>query len=166
MAALDARLSATTKKGYQPGSTKNLRTYINRYLDFCLEFKLPPVPAQGQQLRRFAQYLTECPTISAIETINNYLWGLKTFHRILGLSPPDTMEFLTKLTIRGLRLVLARPVKQAEPIDPEILEKMFLKVNLNSEEQMVTWVALILAFHLLLRKSNLVPDTQKEFNPE
>ena len=64
-----------------------------------------------------------------------------------------------------MRLILARPVKQAAPLDPEILEKMFLQVNLKSEEQLVAWVALIFAFHLLLRKSNLVLDTQGEFDP-
>ena len=124
------------------------------------------MPAQDLQLRRFAQYLSESPTITAIDTINNYLWGLKTFHRLLNLPPPDTSEFLTNLTIRGLRLELARPIKQAEPITVEILEKMFLKVNLNSEEQLVAWTALIFGFHLLLRKSYLVPDTQTEFHPE
>ena len=163
---LDNRLRNTTKKGYQPGSAKNLKSYINRYLDFCLEYKLQPVPAQGLQLRRFAQYLAESPTILAINTINNYLWGLRTFHRLLNLPPPDTSEFLTTLTIRGLKLLLAKPLKQAEPITPEILGKMFLHVNLKSEEQMVAWTALIFGFQMLLHKSNLVPDTQKDFDPD
>ena len=63
-------------------------------------------------------------------------------------------------------MTLARPVRQAEPISPQTLEKIFLQVDLKSEEQLVAWVALIFAFHLLLRKSNLVPNTQREFNPE
>ena len=166
LAALDDRVKQTTKKGYQEGTTKNLRTYINRYLDYCLEFKVPPIPAKGQQLRRFAQYLSEQPTITAIETINNYLWGVKTFHKLLDLPPPDTREFLTTLALRGLKLTLARPIRQAKPIDPATLEKMFTQVDLNSEEQLVAWVALIFAFHLLLLKSNLVPNTQREFDPE
>ena len=164
LAALDHRVLQSTRKGYQPGTTKNLRTYINRYLDFCIEYKLPPVPANGAQLRRFAQYLADSPTISAIETINNYLWGLRTFHRMLNLPPPDTTEFLTGLTLRGLKLVLARPIRQAEPMTPEIMEKMFVFVNTQEEEQMVAWTALVVGFHLLLRKSNLVPDTQGTFD--
>ena len=156
----------STKKGYQPGSAKNLRTYINRYLDFCIKYKLPPVPAQGLQLRRFAQYLADSPTISAIETIHNYMWGLKTFHKLLDLPPPDTREFLTTLAFRGLKLTLARPVRQAEPITQQILHRMFVHVDVNNEEQLVAWVALLFAFHMLLRKSNLVPDTQRLFDPE
>ena len=90
---------------------------------------------------------------------------MKTFHKILDLPPPDTKEFLTTLAFRGLKMTLARPTKQAEPITPQILEKMFVHVDLKSEEQLVAWVALIFAFNLLLRKSNLVPDSQKKFDP-
>ena len=107
LAELDSRIKATSKKAYQPGSSKNLRTYINRYLDFCIEFRLPPVPAEGQQLRRFAQYLADKPSISAIQTVNNYIWGLKVFHKLLGVEPPDTREFLTTLVLKGLKLALA-----------------------------------------------------------
>ena len=117
LAALDARVKQSTSKGYQPGSSKNLHTYINRYLDFCIEHRLPPVPAEGLQLRRFAQYLADTRNITAMQTINNYMWGLKTFHKILGLKPPDTSEFI--MTLKGLRLALARLIKQAEPITPQ-----------------------------------------------
>ena len=163
---LDRNIKVSTKKGYQPGSSQNLRSYINRYLDFCLEYLLPPVLADGIQLRRFAQYLADMPTISAIETVKNYIWGLKTFHKLLGLPPPDTSEFLTTLQMRGLRLTLARPVRQAEPITPQILEKIFTQVDITSQEQVVAWTALLYCFHMLLRKSNLVPDTQSKFDPD
>ena len=111
-------MKASINKGYQPGSTRNLKSYINRYLDFCIEFELHPLPAKGQTVRRFAQYLADQPTISAIDTVNNYMWGLCTFHKILGLPVPDTSEFITKLMLRGLKLQLVRPIKQAQPITP------------------------------------------------
>ena len=166
LAALDQRVKVSTKKGYQPGCSKNLHTYINRYLDFCIEFKLPPIPAEGMQLRRFAQYLADSTNISAIGTINNYLWGLKTFHKLLGLPAPDTGEFLTRLVLKGIRLTLAKPLKQALPVNPKILNAMFCHVKVTEQEQMVAWTVLLYGFHMLLRKSNLVLDTQKEFDLE
>ena len=166
LAAIDKKIKQSMKKGYQQGSARNLTSYINRYLDFCLDHLLPPVPADGTQLRRFVQYLAELPTISAIETIKNYIWGLRTFHKLLELPPPDTSEFFTMLTIKGIRLTLARPVKQAEPMTPQILEKIFTQVDINSQEQVVTWTALLYCFHLLLHKSNLVPETQAKFDPD
>ena len=166
LAALDARVKKSTKSGYKPGSSKNLRTYINRYLDFCLEFKLPPVPAEGIQLRRFVQYLADSPSISSFQTLNNYSWGVKTFHKLLGLEPPSTTEFLTALLLKGLKLALARPIAQAEPITPKILVQMSYRVDFRYKEQLTAWVALLYGFHMLLCKSNLVLDTQKEFDPE
>ena len=162
---MDDRVKRTTKRGYQPGSSKNLRTYINRYLDFCMEFKLPPVPAEGMQLRRFAQFLADSPSISSYRTITNYIWGVKTFHKLLGFQAPDTGEFITRLVLKGLRLELARPIKQAEPITPKILVQIFYRVDFTYEEQLTAWVVVLYGFHMLLRKSNLVPDTQKDFDP-
>ena len=106
LAELDHRVNNSLKKGYQPGSSKNLRSYVNRYLDFCMEHKLCPLNANGQQTRRFIQYLADSPTISAIETVRNYLWGIKTFYKLLELTPPDTSEFLTSLNLRGVKLTL------------------------------------------------------------
>ena len=166
LAALDNRIKATQKTGYQPGSTRNLRSYINRYLDFCLEYKLHPIPADGIQIRRFVQYLADLPTILAIATIQNYIWGVRMFHKLLNLNPPSTDEFLTKLTIKGIRLALARLLKQAEPVTPEILYKIFQRVDINSDEQVAAWTAMLYAFHMLLHKSNLVPDTQTTFDPQ
>ena len=115
---LDQRVKYSAKKGYQPGSARNLCTYINRYLDFCLEHSLPPIPADGTQLRRFIQYLADSPTISAIDTINNYIWGVRTFHKMVGVSPPDTGEFITQLVIKGIKLQLARPISRLSQLPP------------------------------------------------
>ena len=166
LSALDNNVNNSLKRRYQPGSVKNLRSYINRYLDFCIEHGLSPIPATGQQTRRFIQFLADSPTISAMETISNYMWGLKTFHKLLELPPPDTTEFITKLLLKGVRLTLAKPIKQAQPIMPRILEDIFVHVDVNSDEQVAAWTALLYAFHMLLRKSNIVPDTQKQFDPE
>ena len=57
-------------------------------------------------------------------------------------------------------------MRQAEPVNPEILMNMFKFVDTQDEEQIMAWTTLLYGFHLLLRKSNLVPDTQKEFHPE
>ena len=162
---LDSHLKKSTKKGYQPGTSKNLRCQINRYLDFCLLYKLPPVPGDELQLRRFAQFLYETPSVNAYGTLENYMSSLKTFHRMVGVEPPSTQTFLASLTLKGLRLEMAQPVKQARPITPEILQKIFKHVKLNNQEQLTVWVVVLFTFHLLLRKSNLVPDSQNKFDP-
>ena len=161
---LDKRLLSTTQRGYQPGTTRNLSYQINRYLDFCLEFGFSPAPASQLQLRRFAQWISDNPAVNAYGTVSNYLSAVKTFHKIIGVQPPNTTEHMTSLTLKGLRLDMARPTHQAAPITPQILLMMFTMVNTACPEQITAWTALIFVFHLLLRKSNIVPDTQAAFD--
>ena len=48
----------------------------------------------------------------------------------------------------------------------EILLKMFRVVDIDSDKQVTAWMAMLYAFHMLLRKSNLVPDMQSKFDPD
>ena len=71
--------------------------------------------------------------------------------------------FLTKLAMKGLRLLLARPIKQAEPITPQLLYIMLEQIDVNSDEQVAVWTALLYVLHVT-QKSNLVLDTQGSFH--
>ena len=65
--------------------------------------------------------------------------------------------------MKGLRLLLARPIKQAEPITPQLLYIMFEQIDVNSDEQVAVWTALLYVLHVT-QKSNLVLDTQGSFH--
>ena len=84
---------------------------------------------------------------------------------MIGHTVPDPTEFLTMLTNNGLKAALALQVKQAKAITPEMLRKLYQFVDFSDHEQMVAWVAMLYGFHMLLRKSNLVPDSQPTFDP-
>ena len=45
----------------------------------------------------------------------------------------------------------------------QILLKMFEKVNLNSELEVVAWTSVLVGFSMILRVSNLGPRTRKDF---
>ena len=60
---------------------------------------------------------------------------------------------------------MARLIKQAEPMTPVILWNVFKYVNIKEQEQLAAWVAALYSFHLLLRKSNLVPESGNKFDP-
>ena len=74
-----------------------------------------------------------------------------TFHKALELPVPYTSMFLTKLAMKGLRLLLARPIKQAEPITSQLLYIMFEQIDVNSDEQVAVWTALLYVLHMLLK---------------
>ena len=42
---------------------------------------------------------------------------------------------------------------------------MFVHVVTSDQEQVTAWTAFLFGFHMLLRKSNLVPDSQPKFDP-
>lgn len=160
LAQLDHRLHISTSKGYQDSTKRNLVSQINRYLQFCIQFGLMPFPADAIQMRRYAQFLSE--SVKAIATVQNYMSAVRTYHYLVGANPPPRTSdcFMLNQTLRGLRLVMARPVRQAEPITPELLCQMHQFVNIKNQQQLVAWVAILLGFHMMLRKSNLVPEGQ------
>ena len=51
-------------------------------------------------------------------------------------------------------------VNRARPMTTEILDKIEPCVDRQDGKQVAVWVTMLLGFFLLLRKSNLVPDTQ------
>lgn len=120
-------------------------------------YALMPFPADELQMRRYAQHLSE--KVKSIGTINNYVSAVKTFHQLVSEKPPNMKQYLVTRTLKGLKTVMARPVRQAAPITPKLLYKMYEFVNFKDQQQMVAWVAILYGFHMLLRKSNLVPDS-------
>ena len=51
----------------------------------------------------------------------------------------------------------------AQPLSLTMLNKMVSYIDFNHSIQVATWVAIVLGFHLLLHKSNLVPISVAEF---
>ena len=69
------------------------------------------------------------------------------------------------MTLRGLNKILARPVKRAQPLTPEILLDILSYLDLTKHADLVFWAILLVGFFAMLRKSNLIPDKVQSFNP-
>ena len=69
------------------------------------------------------------------------------------------------LTLRGLTKIMARPVKRAQPLTPEILMDIVAFLNLSKRTDLVFWGILVIGFFAMLRKSNLMPDSRDSFDP-
>ena len=70
-----------------------------------------------------------------------------------------------RLTLRGLNKTLIHPVKQAQPLTPDVLTDLLPFLNLNKRANLVFWGMLLVSFFSMLHKSNLVPDTVEGFDP-
>ena len=49
---------------------------------------------------------------------------------------------------------------KAKPLTFQMFHGILPLVDFKSDKELVCWVALVFAFHLFMRKSNLVPDAQ------
>ena len=57
-------------------------------------------------------------------------------------------------------------MKKAPPVTPELLAGIFQQVNIQSDQEVAAYAALVVVFTLFPKKSNLVPDSGESFNPK
>ena len=98
------------------------------------------------------------------QSIKNYVSGVCMINELNGF-PKVTRGALYRNVIRGIRPELKKQIKQAEPLTRELLHKMLNHVNMQDQQELAVWVAILFGYNLFLRKSDLVPDC-KQHEPE
>ena len=142
--SLEARKAQSNT--YAKGTRKNLRSAMKTFVLFCVKFGRPVCPTDRQTLMSFAQLMSLTVGYSHIK---NLFSAIKL----------DS-------TLKAIKRTLAGTPYQTLPITPEILEKLYIFVDIEDPEQLANWCSYLTGFRCLLRKSNLVPDTLAKFSPE
>ena len=153
----------TQGKAFALGTFSNFLSQWVIYLQFCIDFSLVALPASADTLVWYAQHLST--KLKAHTSLCCYLSGAKKLHQMLSLSTDSFNNYILKMTLQGLRRSNQHVVKQALPITPEWLENIKAHLNFDQEMDIVFWGACLVAFFLLFRKSNLVPNAQFTFDP-
>lgn len=162
--ALDEECYETMKHSYRVTTLKNYRSQALIYSRFCEFYGLPMFPATDWQLVRYARYIAN--TVTSYDTVNNYVSGVRRLHQLGGFPVPTAQEPNFQHIMRAIKHELAHPVKQAAPMTPELLRRIYHVVDFTDTLQLVAFVAVLLGFYMFLRKSNLVPDTRHSFCPD
>ena len=71
--------------------------------------------------------------------------------------------FSIKLILRGLRRIPGDAPVQKLPITPDILLRLHPQFTARSDSGL--WAAMLIGFYTFFRKSNLVPKSEKDFDP-
>lgn len=129
---------------------------------FCIYFKVNPLPATAKVLTWFAQFLAR--SMQTVDSIRNYISGVKLLHLFLGLPCEAFSCFEVKLALKGLARLKPHRARQPMPITPKILLKMYQFLDMNSHIDIMWWALFTLTFFLMARKSNMVPVTPGEFD--
>ena len=152
--ALEAREKDFISRANEPGTQRNYDSRISWYLEFCEFGKMKPFPVNEFKISKFATFLAD--SLKTVESIKMYCSSVCQENELRGFRPAKRGIRFYK-TITGIRKELRHQVKRAEPLTVELLEKIHKVVQLQNDNELVVWVTLCTGFHLILRKSYLVP---------
>ena len=159
---LRSDLRVTNRSAYAEGTRKNLKIQWESFLLFCIYFELVSLPATTVTLQLYAQFLSR--SFKSVDSIRNYLSGVRKVHLLLGFTLDDINQFILNLSLKGLERLKGHCVKQAEPMTPELLARIYYVLDMTDANDMVYWCLFLFAFFLVARKSNLVPTVTDDIS--
>lgn len=145
---------------FAEGTKRNRKTQWKSYLLFCTYFDLHPLPCDIDTICLYAQFLSR--SFKSVESIMNYVCGVKVLHLILELPFEHLDSFYFKLFVRGLKRCNPHTIKAALPITPDILIKIKNKLEFSCDNHVTYWCLFLFSFFLMCRKSNLVGTSQDQ----
>lgn len=102
--------------------------------------------------------------VKSPRTVYNYVLGVKIMHHWNG-QPVDAFNAIrVKHILRAIVKVSTHVVKQAAPVTPGMLAQIRSLLDDDDPDDVTFWAVCLVAFMLMLRKSNLVPDTLAAFD--
>ena len=129
---------------------------------FCIYFAFKPVPVSIECLCLYAQFLSR--TFKSVDSIQNYISGVRTLHSLLDVSFVAKDSIDLRLTLRGLKRLKGHMPRQAAPLTPHILRKLYFQLDFSKQLDIVMWALLLIAFFTMSRKSNLVTTGKEKFD--
>ena len=160
--SLNREVKQSMKSAYAEGTYKNLRIQWESFLLFCEYYKLEPFPVDVKTLCLYAKFLSR--SFKSVQSVRNYLSAVKTLHSLLDLKYPEVGLMELNLLIRGIARIKQHVPKKASPMTPCILNEMHSFLNQEVEFDCVMWSVLLVMFILMLRKSNVMPESIKPFD--
>ena len=161
---LDEQCYAYMKQGHRPSTRRNKRSQATIYQHFCKTHGLSEFPADEWQYVRYVAYTAE--RVTSAGTVENYVAGVRTLHKIAGYQTPSTLAPNLNLIMDGIKAHLAKPVNQVTPMTEEILKNISGIVTYNNSFEFCVFSTMLTGFYLVLRSSNLVPLSSVQFNPK
>lgn len=152
---LDKRVSEIISSAWARNTLACRNSQWKKFLQFCSLRCLTALPASLSTIVRFLAYLESLGY--KFVTINNYMSSLVVLHKFYGVESGFRETYLIKTTLDGLKNRLGSSSTPRLPLTLEQLSEVFLnypRTLLND----CCWLAVLVSFRTLLRKSNVVLD--------
>ena len=155
---------ALRELGLAHGTWMNKLSHLRSYLAFTVYYGAQDFPVLLGVLLRFIAMLGRGSL--AYNSATNIISSIKFFALLLDPSSAEVFDaVLVSASLRGLKAQLSRPVHQKLPVSVKHLAKFHEVLDLANEKHLSAWCAMLLCFFGCLRLSNLVPQSQPQFDP-
>lgn len=158
---LDKGISTSIASAWAPSTLRTRNSQWGKYLDFCLDNDLRPLPALETTVARFLYYMSRTCTYV---TVNNYLSAIMVLHKLYGHESNYRDSYYIKLLLSGINNDSPARKGPKDCLTPTQLKLMYAGIKLEDINHHTMWGCLMLAFRTLLRKSNLVPASSKDWS--
>jgi len=95
-------------------------------------------------------------------SIRQYMNIIRIMHAEWGLPNPLEDNYRLTITLRGIRRERGDSTLRKAPITPDMLHAILRALNTQNR---AAWAAALAMFYGLLRRSNIMPTTAREFDP-
>lgn len=124
------------------------------YFAFCEDYGVePPLPASRDTILMYIAHMASKLTYVSLV---NYLSALWSLHKLCDYPYIDPTSFRVRQTLLGVKRTLGAWSTQARPLEVGELVRMYNSLDHDSTEDQAFWLAILLCFRGLLRKSNVV----------
>ena len=129
MEVLQSKVRHSMRAAFSEGTSKNLKVQWRGYFLFCKFYGLKLIPATVETLCLFGQYLSR--SFKSVESVRNYISGVKTLHQLLVVKYPSDNMFQLTLVMRSLARSHPHLPQKALPMTPQILQDMYKELDVS-----------------------------------
>lgn len=124
---LDKGIAGSIGMAWAPSTLRTRNSQWSRFLDFCIDNELRPLPALETTVARFLFYVSQTCVYT---TVNNYLSAIMVLHKFFGFEADYRDSYYIKLLLSGINSNSPAGPGPKDCLTPSQLKTMYKKHQL------------------------------------
>ncbi len=153
---LDARVKHGLLTAHRTSTTRTYSSVQQRFLVFCGNHNLTPLPASELTILRFVAFLSSHLSPSSLPV---YLSAIRALHILNFLDPPNISSPRIQLLLKSL-YQNSPPAKQSLPITFNLMHAMYYRLG-SDFDSLAAWACMTTCFFGCLRAGEVAPSREQ-----